>query len=369
MAADCSRERRTVPTAGDAHEPSSWSPIDLAKTLAGTTPPPPTLLRRSDGSALLYARRVHWLQGESESCKSWAALFAAYQVLDAGGRVLWIDFEDDESGIVERLRAFGVDDETIRTAFVYVRPDEPLFDQWGKPTAADDDFAALIREQYTLAVVDGVTEAMVTEGLNPIDTAETAMFMRRLPRRLVRTGAAVVCLDHVPKGEQRGKGALGSQHKRAGVTGASYTLDLLAPFYRPRHAEKVEGAVRVRVDKDRHGHVRGVAADDGTIGVLLLTASLDGAVRAQLVPAEKVPRPAPPRALLLAILGHLALYDGASARNIEEAVLGKADTIRAAVTWMALTTPPWLTVETKGRTHCHHLTDEGRRQFEAAADA
>ena len=80
---------------------SSWAPIDLTDALAGHDVERPAMLCRTDGVALLYAARTHQFAGESESCKTWCALLVAAQTLNtATGRVLWIDFEDDQHGIV-----------------------------------------------------------------------------------------------------------------------------------------------------------------------------------------------------------------------------------------------------------------------------
>ena len=109
--------------------PSTWLAVDL-----GPTPSPdatstrPTMFTRTDGTGLLYPGRVHWFQGESESLKSWAAQAATVEVLAAGGNVLYIDYEDDDRGIVARLLALGVDKDVLAdpARFRYLRPDEPL---------------------------------------------------------------------------------------------------------------------------------------------------------------------------------------------------------------------------------------------------
>jgi hypothetical protein len=65
----------------------------------------------------------------------------------------------------------------------------------------DDDRnrAGMITAGATLAVIDGVTEAMSLLGLNPYDNTETAAFFAQLSRPLAEGGAAVVRLDHVVK--------------------------------------------------------------------------------------------------------------------------------------------------------------------------
>src|SRR4051812_7297884 len=109
--------------------PTSWAPVPLEAVLDGTqADPPPSILTRGDGRALLYAKRVHAVFGEPEACKGWLALAACAEALEAGERVVYVDFEDSASSVVGRLVALGVDEFLIRGRFAYVRPDEPLED-------------------------------------------------------------------------------------------------------------------------------------------------------------------------------------------------------------------------------------------------
>jgi hypothetical protein len=142
----------------------------------------PVLLRREDNIRLLYPTRVHWFQGEPESLKSWVALIAVKEALAAGGRVLYLDFEDDEDGIVERARALSIPDDVVDSArFVYVRPEEPLYDRRGDPTAALTDFECTLTAGFDYGVIDGITEAMVTEGLDILGNTDAALFMAGSP--------------------------------------------------------------------------------------------------------------------------------------------------------------------------------------------
>ena len=64
------KDRAGDPEVGtsDADPAASWQPVDLGPYLDGSYEPPvPCLLSRSDGAALLYPGRVHWLSGEPEA--------------------------------------------------------------------------------------------------------------------------------------------------------------------------------------------------------------------------------------------------------------------------------------------------------------
>src|SRR5579862_3277053 len=81
--------------------PSTWQPVPVADLLTGSRPPIATsLLARSDGLNLLYSGRLHSFVGETESLKTWGALAAVTQELQAGNHVIFIDFEDSAETIV-----------------------------------------------------------------------------------------------------------------------------------------------------------------------------------------------------------------------------------------------------------------------------
>ncbi|WP_084985475.1 bifunctional DNA primase/polymerase [Prescottella equi] len=248
-------KRGVVPSAGDDAEAvtvSSWTPADVATALDGDGPPKPSVLRRSDGAHLFYAGKVHSVHGESESGKSWVVQCAAAQELLGDGRVLYVDFEDDVSGVAGRLLHLGVPREVVvdPDRFVYVHPEESL-----NSDAARDAFAALVTHPFTLAVVDGVTDAMGVFGYSLTDNDDIAKWQRELPRRIASlSGAAVVCVDHVTKdADSRGRFAIGGEHKIAGLDGAAFTVEVDRPF-----GVGMAGVASIRVGKDRPGHVRGL---------------------------------------------------------------------------------------------------------------
>ncbi len=237
-----------------------------------TIGPAPAYMPRTDGPCLLYPGEIHSLAGEPESCKGWITLAAATPVLTTEA-VLYMDFEDTAASIVGRLLALGVAPDTIVQRFVYVRPSDPF-----KPAALR---ALLEARPYALAVIDGLSEAYALLGLDPYSNADAAKFLTALPRPIAGRGAAVVEVDHVVKSrESRGRYALGAQHKLAGIA-AAYSADVIKP---PSRASS--GLVKVKVEKDRHGHVR-AHAEGGVIALVRIAAEDDGArVRVLLDPPE-----------------------------------------------------------------------------------
>ena len=344
-------------------EKSSWQPIDLTAAINGNGPEPPTVGAMTNNNNLFYDGRVHWIQGESESLKSWVAQTVAAQQLKADHRALWIDFEDDEHGVVSRLKALGVPTDIIANRFTYVRPDEPLRTSHAAYTAAWADLAALLDHNYTYAVIDGVTEAMTAEGLSMIDNADIASWMRLLPKHIARvTGAAVACIDHVVKNaEQRGRYAIGGQHKLAGVTGVTYRVTNTTPLSRAI-TDPIHGSSTIHVEKDRPGWVRGrTTGDEKTIAVLEITSYPDDSIEARLVPPDDATVPTPPWDLIERALQHLNHYDGAAKGAMEEAIGGRSSKARKLLGY--LLDQGWIEVRKEGVAHRHYLTDTGRQQL------
>lgn len=349
--------RDTVATS--AASTTTWEPIDLRAALAGERPPPPTIWHHKRGHALLYAGRTHVLAGESESLKSWALQAAAVEVLGGGGDVLYLDYEDDELGVVERLLALGAKPDDVLEHLVYLRPDEPTRTRSGEYTPGGLRYEELLVErQWRLVILDGTTEAMTTEGMDPDrGNADAATFNRRFLKRAAATGAAAVAIDHVVKNAEGGRYALGAGHKLAGLTGAQFVFKPQRPLRRALTDQPEVGIVKVSVTKDRPGWIRGRGDE---VGLWRITAWPDGKVDAEMIDAADLGDDGADMRLAGEILSYLDTYNGASKNQLEEGLTGKRDGIRAAVTWMI--GKNWIRVEKEGQAHRHYLTDEGRAE-------
>jgi hypothetical protein len=217
---------------------TSWRPVELESYADGKIAPP-EYLPRDDGVHLVYRGKAHSFIGESESLKTWAALAVVRDFMRRGETVLYLDFESDPLSMMARLRGIGVN--PLGGGFVYVRPDEPL-----RGRAAADFAEAGEYFRPSLVVIDGVTEFMAIHRWDINDAADTAnaqnLILRRWPGAMT-----TLQVDHVAKG---GGTALGSQHKRAGIDGASYRFE-------PKTSAGVGGVsvAKVYVAKDREGLV------------------------------------------------------------------------------------------------------------------
>lgn len=236
---------------------STWTRVDLGATVAGLVAgtlrrAAPTVAPVRGGAALFYPGKVNGLAGESGAGKTWTLLHAAAGILDDGGTVVYIDHEDDPAGIVGRLLDLGVSADAVGARFAYLNPSE-------KPTAGDlQALAALVADlRPVLVVVDSTGEGLALEGANPNADEEVAAWFLRVPRRLSlvayddQPGPAVVVLDHVTKADDGGLWPIGSQRKRAAISGAQYMQRLVKPF-----DKDTAGHALLVCAKDRHGNYR-----------------------------------------------------------------------------------------------------------------
>jgi len=240
----------------------------------------PAYFPRSDGRRLVYPGRAHAFVGESETYKSFAAMLACKSVVDEGGSALYIDFENNAADTRDRALAVGIPADAFGRSFGYVRPDEPLRDVFkvGPETALERGLIAAYRElrKPQLVVIDGVTEVLALHGLNENRATEVVKYQQLLGRKFVRSGSAVIEVDHAGHEAER---ALGSQHKRAGLDGAVY-------FF--KRAGKLGGRdgrtkINVTVLKDRPGFVRSFAA-----GKDVATFEIGGGSFRLVAPSEKM---------------------------------------------------------------------------------
>ncbi|MBT2401271.1 AAA family ATPase [Streptomyces sp. ISL-100] len=330
----------------------SWNQIGHDEALAAAEQPAMTTVGRLVGDlplCLFYAGKINGVHAESEAGKSWLTLLCAAQEVSAGQHVLYLDFEDDAGSVYRRLKLLGAAEDAVRQFFHYVSPTGPLTD------AERETFGALVGLRGTLAVVDGVTEAMALEGLTGRDEADVAAWHARVTKQLAAAGWAVITIDHIPHGEKR---AIGSQHKRSAITGASYLLEAVQPI-----APGLRGVSRLRVDKDRGGWVRGHAAPGKRpqwFADIVLDFSAGSVPNAALFAAkpkeqaeEEAFTSAPPKALCEAVLAFVEANPGCGTTSIRSGVKGANDAIAWAVEW--LISRNHLTKEREGQKVAHGL--------------
>lgn len=317
------------------HERSSWSPIPLDGEVEEDAPPSILTIQGTD-RALLYSGATNSISGESEAGKTWLAIVAAREVIARGGRVLWIDFEDNPKRFRGRLAAMSVTD-TERKSIDYVQPFHAL---WNKrtntSTSAHADFVELLRRgRYEFAVVDTMTGAMSVEGLDPNIGTEVEMIQRVLMGRIVKeTGASVLVLDHVTKSsENRGRYAIGSERKLSGITGAAYAIEVTRPWSRALGGDPVHGSASLKITKDRPGFVRGGRSELSVVASIEVTAEPDGGIYFRVVdPRDTVT--APPHDLIVEVLRRVRLDGPLTANKVADSIPKKRSTVLDVVDYL-----------------------------------
>lgn len=297
-----------------------WAPLDLTATVAGlldgTIDRPEPTIGCFGGGCLFYAGRINSVHGDSTGGKTWTALVTAKQEMERGETVVYVDLEDTAAGVVSRLLLdLGAAPEVVAERFVYLHPDEPL-----TPAAAKGLAALLDARRPSLVVVDSTGEALAIEGANPNADEEVARWFRLLPRLAVRCGAAVLLLDHATKAGDNDLWPIGSQRKRAAVTGAAYLQKVATPFGKDQ-----DGKAVLICAKDRHGNYplrRRVAALTVRGGAITLEPEHSTSAAGDFRPTGLMERVS---LLLEAADGPL------TGRNVTDAVTGKKGAVTAAL--------------------------------------
>ena len=203
-------------------------------------PPAPTILHRDDGKALFYPAAINYMFGEDSIGKTWASLSAAAEVLNAGGIVVHLDWDDSYATNVHRLKLLGADREAVRTRYFH------------KTSPADirGDAHIVLEAGAQLIIVDVVANAVSAADLNEDKASDYLKWATAAAIPWARSGACVILNDHVTKSGTEHEQARGSGAKRAGVDGVAYEIkapELLFPGE--------GGVLRLKVQKDRHGGV------------------------------------------------------------------------------------------------------------------
>jgi len=271
-----------LPGAGERPQGWSYRPVDLSNV--STDPVVADLLEREDGVHLFYRGRINWLFGQPESGKTWVAALVAKQVLEAGGRVLWLDMEDLPQTFLERMtslgidRAVAIDQDRVR----YVQPQEPLFTNGKAWTSNLAEVNALREWRPDLVVFDACAESMGIEGKSVTSNDDVAEWMAHVIRPWQHIGAAVLVLDHLPKSNDNAgdRYPIGGQHKLAGLDGSAIRARITQRFGRHPGGtpEPIRGVVELTVTKDRSGGVRGQLGNTDGAGELVLDVHPNGSV-------------------------------------------------------------------------------------------
>jgi hypothetical protein len=236
-----------------------WTNLD--QFLDGTyTPPEPSVgATREDGVTLLYPGMWHTLIALTTAGKTTFALWQVKAVLEWGGHVVYIHFEEaSPNGILHRLRGLGVSIEALGDRFHWGHVDTPW--KWGE-MAAEIERLEIPPE---FAVLDGINAACGRHGWAVKEPESVGLYRAMFVHPLTKAGAAVLSLGHPPKavnrqGESYSYGAAGWLND---VDGAGYRMTASkTPIGKGK-----KGSSALHSVKDRYGEVERwgeLQSDDG----------------------------------------------------------------------------------------------------------
>ena len=319
---------------------AGWKPQDLGPALRGEVVlPPPTMLKRTDGVPLIYPAKTHSIAAEPGAGKSTLIGELCRREIEAGNRVLIVDFETGPVEIGAKLRDLGTDPDRGARQTIYLNPEGPLTDPVWERLKRDLD-------GVTVGWIDGVTEAMEIHNLEVGSNNDVASWQRLLPKRLKRLGIASVEIDHLPKDTTRKTTALGGQHKKAG-TDVTYYLECAETFGRGK-----SGSSRLLVGKDRFGHVtRYEIEPKRQVGVVRYEAGNDGSLTVTIEPPDEKTGPFRPTYLMEQVSRAVEAHPAATKNTIRQLVNGKHDAKDLALT--LLVDEGFVRVERDGQAHRH----------------
>ena len=213
----------------------------------------PAILSRTDGRTVLYAQKVNTVAARPNGGKSWLAIKCAIEVVERGGRVLMLDFDNKRPSVLAgRAGDMGVE-ATFQNEEAFQFKDVELVKNKGAMAAAVQWLLAAKDPTFSTVIIDSDTAAGV-----PNDGGDVNPWWKAHVTPWEAAELGVVILSHRPKqqDEDAAPGSIGSQTKRALPTGAVLIMKTTKMWN-----SEVGGLVHLVVDKDRNGELPGVEED------------------------------------------------------------------------------------------------------------
>lgn len=215
----------------------------------------PTMLEVEGGEPLLYEGCSHLFFGTGGSGKSMLAQHTAVQVLAAGGRVLYLDYENSPRNLVSRLKALGAERSWVAERLGYWRLNEDL-----RPWVAGGLGAWIAEHPGVFVVLDGVAKSIAASGYDEDKNHQVVLWDDAVIVPITNLGATVGMVDHVVKPPAQGGGGApsaaelfprGAGAKINNVSGAAYLFRATKAW-----TKSSSGWAEVWTAKDREGERR-----------------------------------------------------------------------------------------------------------------
>lgn len=237
----------------DSDDITTWADLSWITTGERRDPPPPTHLTTVNGNRLFYTARINGLFGDPETAKSWIAMAAIAEALEEGQRAAYLDADHNGANeIATRLISLGAPPHHVANSN-HFRVYEPEHGQ-----GLLDFVDHMLEWAPHITVIDSLGEIVPMLGLKSTDNDDLTRAIRRIIKPLAHTAAScVITIDHLPKSQEaRVSGyAIGGIAKKRAVDGSYLLCEAITP-----PAPGRLGKIKLGVEKDRHGHVRGAAA-------------------------------------------------------------------------------------------------------------
>ena len=160
---------------------------------------PPEELEKS----ILLKGKVHFLFGEADTGKSWAALWLIKRAIDRGEGVVYFDTENGQRIIAERLGLLGVDAGRVDELLRYY----PFPDLSGDPDVVAAYQDLLDEFQPDLVVFDSLANFLGSSGLEESSNDDLIKWAANYTRPARAKGITVVVLDHTGHDGDHERGA------------------------------------------------------------------------------------------------------------------------------------------------------------------
>jgi hypothetical protein len=231
-------------TPGNAVTISHLRRTDMASVGTG---PEPCVLKRDDGTALLY-HGLNDVHGPAGAGKTLLADYAIAQELCAGQNAVIIDNEDSGALHRERLQGYGVPLEIIEDPdrLAHFTVDGPL-----RPPYEVKQLERLFETMRPhITIIDAWGGALTNDGYEENSNSDVLRWREGFAKPLLEYPNVIWAIDHISRGKERSPGARGAGAKLQAITGASYELVPSRSFSRTR-----AGMMKLVIAKDRGGHV------------------------------------------------------------------------------------------------------------------